>query len=751
MTATPSTTYAAHNQSTQTLDSEDSNPFIQHLQYFEFKLDFSSSPSTEWLSSNPNLSHTHSNPTSSSDHSNDNDKDPNYELSRPHIFSFNDVHLHKLNATTFTGNSIQHSHMDVATTNINPSKASHPYSIHHGHVYDVEEDSKHNHLHAADDEEEDDEDEDIIESRFTAQGVDDEDEIEADMSFMLSLDYDMESHSLSDINMNITGNHERENTRHGHSNSSGAGEYSANQIATTPKAEAWTLEKESEERMRRARERRERDHYVVLLEAYLQPLEIALLIPSEIRNLILLYFRNCTILYMLHGGKNCGVSCISTKQPMHRQSTPANNPSSMANSATSTGSTATSTQPQTVCDAEALPEVNKLVNFKIYDINSYHKQKSTPILTTTFMNEWDLNGMKLCLAKDVHLAASFLPHGFNATERRSHFDVLFRAQQCANSYYYFQNYRISAMLINPMHVLYHDIEAIQRKNKYIRTCLASSYHNTIKTFEIELPPAADIARFDMVWSAKHGLLIVGDASDIQALQLTQDSYPEALQTNLSPRSTVQSNSSGISDDFQNLQLPQWRYLTEIPQELKWKTQRTLQILNDYDSAQTEQLFIAGGINIAITSTHLLMGAFPFNQHAVTKKAAIYNLGTSQWTQLPELNYGRRAGASYFRRRQQEIYVGGGLQYQQSDVVEVYDMNKYDVSWRMLPKSIYKHQEKLSIYMDECISPSLLYCISKAGAECHDLRANKWLDLSQHSALGAVSQCLSNKPNILCTI
>ena len=478
------------------------------------------------------------------------------------------------------------------------------------------------------------------------------------------------------------------------------------------------------------------DRYKILLDAFLRPFEILLLIPPEIRNLLLLYFRDCTFIYMLNGGKNCGISCISTKDENE----------------------------------------NKMVNLKIYDIKTYNKR--TNFLTSTFMNEWDLNTMKICHGRDINIDQSFIPSNFKSTQHRNSFDILFKAQKeiipstSRSSLFYFNQYRITGILINPLNILYHDIEAIQRKNKYIRTCISNYYHNAIKTFEIELPPVADVAGFDMIYSQNNGLVIIGEMSDIQSLKISQsnneylqrdDRYQDdeddvhlAEYTQNNHDNVYDESSEEERDEILNLltardhditrNKPQWRFITELPANLKWKTQRTLGIINQYnDRENTECLFVSGGMNLTSNIPHLNQSSM--NTNNISKHAAIYNFNKSKWTELNDLNYGRRKGETYFNKLTQKLFIGGGLNYDSSDIFEIFDCNKYNLKWNILPKSIYKHYEKVSIYQNETISPSLLYCISKYGAEFFDLRANEWHNLTQNCAINSVVQSLNHRPNL----
>ena len=520
------------------------------------------------------------------------------------------------------------------------------------------------------------------------------------------------------------------------------------------------------------------DKYSILLDSFLRPFQVLLLIPAEIRNLVLLYFRDCTFIYLLNGGKNCGISCISTKH-IHDE----NNKKNINNSCNNFNR-------------------NKEVNFKIYDIKTYNKQiKNTPLLTKTFMNEWDLNNMKLCHGKDINISPILIPsyHKFIQNHNRKHFDILFKAQKLPiqNNLYYFNNYKVTGIIMNPLDLLYHDIEKIQRKNKYIRTANNNSYHNSIKTFEIEFSSVADIAGFEMIYSQSHGLLTVGDFSDIQALKIEDNGIPsshcpmfhETSSSNYSGCTQCdeesQSSSSDDSDNdghqsrhsihttnghdnlyfnsnfhrYSSFNQPQWRFLTELPTDLKWKTQRTLQILRrsqSFSSLCSEYLFVAGGLNMAINginnnNPHNNILSTQDIQNRLCSKAAIYNFDKSEWTQISDLNYGRRNGKSYFNNYTNKLFIGGGSEYDRCHIFEVFDTNKYNLNWYKLPSSIYKHEENLSIYQNLSISPSLLYAISKNGAECFDLRSNEWVDLSETSSFNSVTQCIDNKANVSLTI
>ena len=302
----------------------------------------------------------------------------------------------------------------------------------------------------------------------------------------------------------------------------------------------------------------------------------------------------------------------------------------------------------------------------------------------------------------------------------------------------------------------------------------------------------------MIYSKTHGLLTIGDLSDIQAVKIENDtsSYFEYNQDNMSTSIAsskygasgtgtqlhtmeYEESQSSSSDDghqthtvhssddnlyfdyfprYSSYNQPQWRFLTELPQDLKWKTQRILQILPVGSRSISECLFVAGGLNMALPPNnyaHLINNNNILNTHDIINrlcnKAAIYNFNKSEWTLISDLNYARRNGKSYYNSITNKLFIGGGSEYDRCDIFEIFDTNKYNHKWNLLPSSIHKHQEKLSIFQNESISPSLLYCISKYGAEYLDLRSNEWMDLSKTTSINSVVQSFSNKPNISLTI
>ena len=333
------TTTQNNDNSSPTFNTRDS-PFIEHLHDFEIKLDFNLNTNTEWI------------PHDTMKYINEYNNKSNQSSQ---IFSFQDrycedTHLRK-NMNTINVNN--HSLIGIQSDINNKSKddeqmESIDMNINRRMMI-IQTPLKLNSEY--DDEDEDDDNNDLLDDHKQSMY----NNIISEDMFMFDPEEVFESCSSSE-------NHEESknglNTK-----------LSINLTNNTRKhPNLWEIE----------------DKYSILLDSFLRPFQIFLLIPPEIRNLVLLYFRDCTFIYMLNGGKNCGISCISTKHETNTNTNINHNFHNLTH--------------------------NKMVNFKIYDIKSYNKQiKNAPILTTTFMNEWDLNTMKLCHGKDINISPSLIP------------------------------------------------------------------------------------------------------------------------------------------------------------------------------------------------------------------------------------------------------------------------------------------------------------------------------------------------------